>query len=200
MRLNPNAAFLRDMQGMYEQHAAMWVVYTDGIKILVTINSIPLLIASGFLALRKQDLPIEWSALEKMPTVLGWVMILTPVLCFCILGLVIHYRLVILFYARCLNDYRRIYLEDWNARRESAHLPKLELCMPINKEYPANYELGGPMGLIVHGSALVSASYLTLAVISFGASWCCALFNVLLVFAAFEFWYWWQARKRPHLP
>jgi hypothetical protein len=152
----PEEFLLADFKAIFEQHAKMWTVYSDSIKILVTVISLPLLAAAVLITTK---VSID---LMHLPPVLLATVFITPAVAFFLLGVVVHHRLVILFYARALNGYRGMYAEALMLRWRS----ELTLPMPTNPQYPAYYEAWGPMGLIVRGSALVNGSYIAIGLLS----------------------------------
>ncbi|MGD8862431.1 MAG: hypothetical protein PVI30_20640 [Myxococcales bacterium] len=179
----PEQSFLADMGGIFNQHAAMWSIYMESVKLLVSITSLPILAAAVLISASKDGNAVNFASL---PPVLSWALVVLPILDLLLLGVVIQHRLVILFYARALNGYRRIYLDWWNDHRRSSASEDLLLPMPVDASYPRNYEPFGPMGLIVHGSAMVNALYVFgAAYTQFGEAaraWVCALLTV----AAYE--------------
>jgi len=186
---DPERSFLADMTGLFAQHSAMWSVYTESIKILVSVTSLPVLAAAVLISVNKTGDAAKSIDFAHLPQVISWSLTVVPVLDLFLLGVVIHHRLVILFYARALNGYRKTYLDGWNAaRRGDGHAP-IELSMPTDRSYPGNYEFWGPMGLIVHGSAVVNGLFIFGGIHSLSSqawlAWICGLGTLL----TYELWY-----------
>lgn len=187
----PEKPFLTDMECIFAQHAAMWSVYTESLKILVSITSLPVLAAAVVLSVSKDGNAIDFA---NLPPVLVWTLFLLPILDLLLLGVVIQHRLVILFYARALNGYRRIYLQRWNAGRKPGD-PELKLPMPTNPAYPENWERAGPMGLIVHCSGLVNGIYAFGAMYTWVHGFWRSILTALAVLVIYEWWYFAHCRR-----
>jgi len=185
MAIDPQDAFIADLNGVFAQHSSMWTIYNESIKLLVTVSALPLLAAAALLAAGER---VDFTTL---PPLLVCTLVVTPVLVFVTLGVVIHYRLTVLWYARGLNGFRAIYFSALQSAEATIQPP-----MPTDPRYPANYEFTGPMGLIVHGSAVLNAGYLFLAGSSFGG-WLPGSIVALVCVAALELWYWWNCHRYP---
>jgi hypothetical protein len=179
----PEKMFVADMNGIFAQHAAMWAVYTETVKILVTSTSLPIIAGSVVFSITKD--PITFATL---PVIIFWTLIVAPILNLLLLGVVIQHRLVILFYARCLNGYRRVYLSEWNSQRSAPPRSPICLPMPTSEAYPRSYELMGPMGLIVHCSGIINGLF------AFGAAYrymtlAASVAVAFAVLLSYELWY-----------
>lgn len=193
----PGEFFISDFKAVFDQHAKMWGVYSDSLKLLVTVMSLPLLAAAVLITATKGEL-----SFVKLPPVMVAIVFITPAVTFFLLGVVIHHRQDILFYARALNGYRGIY-EGFIASQLKV---EMQMPMPIDPTFPPYYELLGPMGLIVHGSSVVSGGYVAAGVLSLttyfqlrswhlaGAILVAASFG-LLIAALLEVYYWITAAR-----
>lgn len=177
-------AFNTDMQGIYAQHAQMCSIFNDSIRLLVTVSALPL-VAAGLL-IQATKVP----DFANIPSVLVWTLLFTPLVVFLIVGITMENRFVILFYARALNQYRAIY-SQWAADAKQ----NIDLSpMPTNSKFPANYEPGAQMGLVVHGSAAINGLYLVLGVYNLGGT-VLAFLSLLAYLGLMEWWYWFSSYK-----
>jgi hypothetical protein len=180
--------FGADLDGIYRQHEAMWSVYSDSLRLLVTVTSLPLLAAALFIHEGK-----ELPQLAHLPSLLKFILILTPIFDFFMIAVVINHRLVMLLYARCLNGYRGLFLAKLPSEKLQweKHIP-----LPTTKDTPRYYEFKGPMGVIVHGIGLVCGVYL---VFGFeGIPWLWLRIGIAVVyFAGLELWYRWNCKQYP---
>ncbi len=177
-------AFITDMQGVYAQHAQMCSIFNDSIRLLVTVSTLPLVAAGLLIQATKQ---LDFSSI---PSVLVWTLLFTPFVVFLIVGITIQHRFVILFYARALNRYRAIY-STWAA---AANQPIDLNPMPIDPQYPPNYEPRGQMGLVVHGSAVINGLYLGFGAYNIGGT-VLALLSGLAYLGLMEWWYWFSSHR-----
>jgi hypothetical protein len=181
----------------------MWSVYVESIKILVSVTSVPLLAAAALLALGKPgeaDGPAFISQLvnhQPWPPILFVGLVIICVVDLLLLGVVIHHRLAVLFYARGLNGYRKIFVGQLPGVLHPAGSPSVvNWPFPTNVLYPPDYEPLGPMGLIVHASAVVNGIYAFGSACLITRCYSSALLGLAVTFGVFEFWYYYSCRRR----
>jgi hypothetical protein len=182
--LKPDDCFISDFEGLFAQHANMSTIYSESIKILLTVSSLPIL-ATGFL-MRDRSGSATLN-LFALPPIISYILLVTPVLDFLMVHVVASHRFLLLFYARGLNMFRRIYFQHW---QDSGHVFE-QKPLPTDPAYPRNYEPLGSMGSIVHGSAMVNAMYIWLGAVNLFPSanrWTVAASVAYLCFM--EVWYW----------
>jgi hypothetical protein len=193
-------AFLADFKGLYDQHASMWPIYIDSLRILVTVCSAPLLGLAALLAAVRPPASAG-SALLTLGAVIGspvlgvavaFAMLIICVINLLLLGVVIHHRLAILLYARGLNGYRKLYTQAFGRTR----LPGMEWPFPVAPGFPENYEPFGPMGLIVTACGLVNGCYAGLACNLFGAGVVASVCGGASAMACYHLWYRWSCVRR----
>jgi hypothetical protein len=155
--------FISDLNGLYRQHEAMWSIYNESLKILVTLTSLPFLVAA-LLVRQGKDVPTWTQILPPLRPVL----LLTPILDVFMVSVVVNHRLSVLLYARAINGYRGLFLEKFPAEkvRFEAHIR-----LPVKSDRPPFYEPWGPMGVIVHGMGLVGGVYWALGIWPVSGSW-----------------------------
>lgn len=202
MSIDVKESFVTDFAGIHQQHANMCNVYNSSIKMLLAVTSVPLLIGSVLLE-TSGGLPVLEST--TLPLILTLALVLTPVAVLVVLAVIVHYRLVVLFYAKCLNRLRQIYLEQWNAARQGSSGGAIDLSpLPTNPSVPVLYEPFGPMGWIVHGTVFVNGLYLLLGLYDLGlrfpllsreAAWPAAAGLSVLYCVALEYGYYLNASR-----
>lgn len=187
--LKPDDCFISDFEGIFAQHASMSTIYSESIKILLTLSSLPIL-ATGFLI---KDKPGSSSLdLFALPAIISYILVVTPLLDFLMVHVVASHRFLLLFYARALNMFRRIYFDRWKERGYVFERKPL----PTDPKYPGNYEPLGSMGSIVHGSAIVNAIYLWLGVLNLFPDVGHWAILASIAYACFmEAWYWISSRR-----
>lgn len=181
--LKPDDCFISDFEGIFAQHASMSTIYSESIKILLTLSSLPIL-ATGFL-IRGQPGSSKLNLFD-LPPIISYILVVTPLLDFLMVHVVASYRFLLLFYARALNMFRRVYFERWQERGYVFEQKPL----PTDPKYPGNYEPLGSMGSIVHGSAIVNAIYLWLGILNlFPGRGCWAILASIAYACFMEAWY-----------
>jgi hypothetical protein len=182
--LKPDECFISDFEGIFAQHASMSTIYSESIKILLTLSSLPIL-ATGFLI--KDQSGTSKLNLFALPPIIAYILVITPLLDFLMVHVVASHRFLLLFYARALNMFRRIYFERWKERGYVFERKPL----PTDPKYPGNYEPLGSMGSIVHGSAMVNAIYLWLGMLNLFPRIDGWAILASIAYACFmEAWYW----------
>ena len=181
-----DAFAMADLDGLYKQHEAMWTIYNESLKILVTLTSLPFLAAALFVREGK-----EVPSLAQILPALRPALLLTPILDIFMVLVVLNHRLSVLLYARTINGFRGLYLDKFQVEKPRF---KEHVHLPTKSDRPPFYEFFGPMGAIVHGIGLVCGSYLGL-LLWYGHRHRVAVLAGIGYLAFLEFLYWWNCDK-----